>query len=154
MKLKLHVNGKQHEVEIEPQETLARVLRDKLGLIGVRVSCDEGECGACTVLIDGRPTASCLMLAAQAEGKEILTIEGLGSEENLHPIQEAFVEEQGFQCGFCTPGIILSTKAFLEQNPDPTPQEAAEAMVGHICRCGAYAHITRSVLKAAEKLKG
>ena len=154
MKLKLHVNGRQQELDIEPQETLAHVLREKLGLIGVRISCDEGECGACTVLIDGQPTASCLMLALQAEGKEILTIEGLGTEDNLHPIQEAFIEEQGFQCGFCTPGIILSTKAFLEQNSDPTPQEAAEAMGGHICRCGAYAHITRSVLKAAEKLKG
>jgi carbon-monoxide dehydrogenase small subunit len=154
MTVTLHVNGKKHELEIEAQETLANVLREKLGLIGVRISCDEGECGACTVLIDGQPTASCLMLALQAEGKEILTIEGLGAEDNLHPIQEAFIEEQGFQCGFCTPGIILSTKAFLEKNPDPTPQEAAEAMGGHICRCGAYAHITRSVLKAAEKLKG
>ena len=154
MKLTLHVNGTQHELEVEPQETLAHVLREKLGLIGVRISCDEGECGACTVLIDGLPTASCLMLAMQAEGKEILTIEGLGTEDNLHPIQEAFIEEQGFQCGFCTPGIILTTKAFLEQNPHPSAQEAAEAVSGHICRCGAYAHITRSVLKAAKKLEG
>ena len=154
MKLTLHVNGTQHELEVEPQETLANVLREKLGLIGVRISCNEGECGACTVLIDGLPTASCLMLAMQAEGKEILTIEGLGTEDNLHPIQEAFIEEQGFQCGFCTPGIILTTKAFLEHNPHPTPQEAAEAVSGHICRCGAYAHITRSVLKAAKKLEG
>ena len=154
MTLTLKVNGRQHELDIEPQETLANVLRERLGLIGVRVSCEEGECGACTVLIDGEPTASCLMLALQAEGKEIMTIEGLGTEDNLHPIQEAFIEEQGFQCGFCTPGIILTTKAFLEKNPDPTPEEAAEAVGGHICRCGAYAHITRSVLKAAEKLKG
>jgi carbon-monoxide dehydrogenase small subunit len=151
--VKLKVNDKNYELEIEPHETLARVLREKLGLVGVRISCEEGECGSCTVLIDGEPVASCLMLALQAEGKEITTIEGIGAEDSLHPIQEAFIEEQGFQCGFCTPGIILSTKAFLEKNPAPTPVEAAEAMSGHICRCGAYAHITRSVLKAAEKLR-
>lgn len=150
--IKLNVNGKVYELEVESHETLAKVLRDKLGLRGVRVSCQEGECGACTVLLDGKPVTSCIMLAMQAEGKEITTIEGLGTEDELHPIQEAFIEEQGFQCGFCTPGIILSTKAFLEKNPNPTPSEAASALSGHICRCGAYPHITRAVLNAAKKL--
>ena len=150
--IKLNVNGKIYELEIEPHETLANVLRNKLDLRGVRIYCEEGECGTCAVLLDGKPVTSCLMLAMQAEGKEITTIEGLGTEDNLHPIQEAFIEEQGFQCGFCTPGIILSTKAFLEKNPKPTPSEVATALSGHICRCGAYPHIIRSVLNAAQKL--
>lgn len=151
--IKLTVNGKIFKVEVEPYETLASVLRHKLDLRGVRISCEEGECGSCTVLLDGKPVTSCLMLAMQAEGKEITTIEGLGTTDNLHPIQEAFIEEQGFQCGFCTPGIILSTKALLENNSDPTPDEIASALGGHICRCGAYPHITKSVLNAANKLK-
>jgi aerobic-type carbon monoxide dehydrogenase small subunit (CoxS/CutS family) len=150
---KLTINGQVHEIEIEPHETLSQVLRNKLGLVGVRVSCGEGECGACTVLLDGEPVASCLMLALQAEGKQITTIEGLGTMESLHPIQEAFIEEQGYQCGFCTPGIILSTKAFLEKNPKPTAPQVAAALSGHICRCGAYVHIARSVLNAAQKLE-
>lgn len=148
----LNVNGKVYKLEIEPHETLANVLRNKLDLRGVRIYCEEGECGTCTVLLDGKPVTSCLMLAMQAEGKEITTIEGLGTEDNLHPIQEAFIEEQGFQCGFCTPGIILSTKNLLEKNPKPTPSEVATALSGHICRCGAYPHIIRSVLNAAQKL--
>jgi aerobic-type carbon monoxide dehydrogenase small subunit (CoxS/CutS family) len=151
---KLTINGQVHEIEIEPHESLSQVLRNKLGLLGVRVSCGEGECGACTVLLDGEPVASCLMLALQAEGKQITTIEGLGTMEALHPIQEAFIEEQGYQCGFCTPGIILSTKAFLEKNPKPTASQVAAALSGHICRCGAYVHIARSVLNAAKKLEG
>ncbi len=150
--IKLNVNGKVYELEVEPHEALAKVLRDRLGLRGVRVSCQQGECGSCTVLLDGKPVTSCIMLAMQAEGKEITTIEGVGTEDELHPIQEAFIEEQGFQCGFCTPGIILSTKAFLEKNPNPTSSEVASALSGHICRCGAYPHITRSVLNAAKKL--
>jgi carbon-monoxide dehydrogenase small subunit len=150
----LRVNDQEHELEINPQETLAEVLRSKLGLFGVHVSCDAGDCGTCTVLLDGEPVASCLMLAMQAEGKEIITIEGIGTEENLHPIQEAFIEEQGFQCGYCTPGIILSTKALLERNPGPEPTEIAEALNGHICRCGAYPHIIRSVLSASNKMRG
>ena len=150
---KLTVNGQVHELEIEPHETLGEVLRNKLGLQGVRVACNEGECGACTVLLDGEPVTSCLMLAMQAEGKEITTIEGLGTGDKLHPIQKAFIEEQGFQCGFCTPGVILSTKAFLEKNPKPDASEVASALRGHICRCGAYPYIIKSVLNAAEKME-
>ena len=150
---KLNINGRFHELEIAPDEILADVLRNKLGLYGVRVSCGEGESGSCTILLDGKPVTSCLMLAIQAEGKEIITIEGLSDGETLHPIQEAFIEEQGFQCGFCTPGIILSTKAFLEENSQPKTEEVSEALTGHVCRCGAYPYIIKSVLSAAEKLK-
>ena len=117
---KLAVNGKEFEVEIKPHESLADVLRNQLDLIGVRVSCNEGECGSCTVIMDGKPVTACIVLGMQAEGKEILTIEGLGTVDNLHPIQQAYIEEQGFQCAFCTPGFILATKAFLDENPDPT----------------------------------
>ena len=154
IKLKLMINDNIHELEIEPHEILADVLQKKLGLIGVRVSCGEGECGACTILMDGKPVLACMMLAMQAEDKEILTIEGLGTYENLHPIQEAFVEEHGFQCGFCTPGVILSTKNLLETNPNSSPSEIAMSLSGHICRRGAYPKIIKSVQKAAEKMEG
>ncbi|MEI6448814.1 MAG: (2Fe-2S)-binding protein [Actinomycetes bacterium] len=148
-----HVNGQRHELEIEPHETLAEVLRERLGLHGVRVSCGEGECGSCTVLLDGLPATSCLMLALQAEGREITTIEGLGTEDDLHPLQQAFIDEQGFQCGVCTPGIILSSKALLDGNPHPTADEVATALSGHVCRCGAYTQIVRSVLRAADEME-
>jgi len=151
--LKLKINDNIHELEIEPHEILANVLQKRLGLIGVRVSCGEGECGACTILMDGKPVLACMMLAMQAEDKEILTIEGLGTYDNLHPIQEAFVEEHGFQCGFCTPGVILSTKNLLETNPNSSPSEIAMSLSGHICRCGAYPKIIKSVQKAAEKME-
>jgi aerobic carbon-monoxide dehydrogenase small subunit len=149
-----HVNGQLHEVDVDPDERLSDMLRNKLGLIGVRESCGEGECGTCTILVDGIPKTSCLMLAMQAEGREITTIEGLGTRQQLHPIQESFIEKQGFQCGFCTPGMILTTKAFLEKNPNPTAEEASQAISGSICRCGAYPYIVESVLDASEKLKG
>ena len=149
----LLVNGRAHEVDIAPHERLSDVLRNKLGLYGVRVSCSEGECGSCTIIMDGKPVTACLVLGMQAEGKEITTIEGLGTVDDLHPIQEAYIEEQGFQCGFCTPGLILTTKVFLDENPDPNEQEAALAVSGNICRCGAYPYIVKSVLTAARKLK-
>jgi carbon-monoxide dehydrogenase small subunit len=153
IKLKLMINDHIHELAIEPHEILADVLNKRLGFIGVRVSCGEGECGACTILMDGKPVLACMMLAMQAEGKEILTIEGLGTYDNLHPIQEAFVEEHGFQCGFCTPGVILSTKNLLETNPNSSPSEIAMSLSGHICRCGAYPKIIKSVQKAAQKME-
>ena len=149
----LKVNGRSFPIESRASRTLADVLRGELGLIGVRVSCSEGECGSCTVLVDGEPCTSCMMLVDQGVGREIETIEGIGTPENLHPIQEAFIEEQGFQCAFCTPGIIMTAKAFLAENPDPTPDEVSVAMSGNICRCGAYPYIVRSVLRAAEKMK-
>jgi carbon-monoxide dehydrogenase small subunit len=150
---KLIVNGHDYEVEIAPHETLAHVLRKKLGLTGVRFSCGRGECGACTILMEGKPVPSCMILAMQAEAKEIVTIEGLGTKDNLNPIQQAFIDEHGFQCGFCTPGVILSAKALLDVNPKPTPSEVAVALSGHICRCGSYPQIIRSVLRAAGKLE-
>ena len=150
---KLAVNGKEFEVEIKPHESLADVLRNQLDLIGVRVSCNEGECGSCTVIMDGKPVTACIVLGMQAEGKEILTIEGLGTVDNLHPIHQAYIEEQGFQCAFCTPGFILATKAFLAENPAPTAEEAAIGISGNICRCGAYPYIVQSVLSAARKLR-
>ena len=146
----LKVNGRPVEISDRGDRTLATALREDLGLIGVRVSCAEGECGSCTVLVDDKPMTSCLMLAQQAEGKEIVTIEGMAKGDDLHPIQQAFIEEQGFQCGFCTPGLILSAKAFLDENPNPTTDEVSVAMSGNICRCGAYPYIVKAVLKAAE----
>lgn len=148
----INVNGTTYQLDLGPDHTLAEVLNKHLGLRGVRISCAEGECGSCTIMIDGVPMTCCLMLAKQAEGKEITTIEGIGSIDHLHPIQECFIEEQGYQCGFCTPGIILTTKVFLEANPNPTPTEIATALDGHICRCGAYPHIIRSVMNAAKRL--
>lgn len=149
----LKVNGRPVEISDRGDRTLASALREDLGLIGARVSCAEGECGSCTVLVDGLPMTSCLMLAQQAEGKNITTIEGLADGDNLHPIQQAFIDEQGFQCGFCTPGLILSTKAFLEENPNPTADEVSVGMSGNICRCGAYPYIVKAVLKAAETMR-
>ena len=150
---RLIVNGRAYEVEIRPHEKLSDVLRKQLGFYGVRVSCSEGECGSCTVIMDSKPVTACLVLGMQAEGREITTIEGLGTVDDLHPIQEAYIEEQGFQCGFCTPGLILMTKVFLEENPDPDEDQAALAMSGNICRCGAYPYIVKSVLTAARKLR-
>jgi carbon-monoxide dehydrogenase small subunit len=149
----LKVNGRLVEISDRGDRTLASALREDLGLIGARVSCAEGECGSCTVLVDGLPMTSCLMLAQQAEGKNITTIEGLADGDNLHPIQQSFIDEQGFQCGFCTPGLILSTKAFLEENPNPTADEVSVGMSGNICRCGAYPYIVKAVLKAAETMR-
>jgi len=150
----LHVNGREYQLEFPPHETLGQVLNKRLGLTGVRLSCEEGECGACTVLMDDKPVNACMVLAMQAEGKEIVTIEGLGSPQNLHPIQQAYIDEHGFQCSFCTPGFILSTKSLLDANPHPQPDEIAAALSGHICRCGSYPKIIRSVLRAAEMLDG
>ena len=147
----LRVNGVDQVVEIAPHDTLAQVLNGRLGLDGVRISCEEGECGACTVLVDGEPIDSCMMLAVQAGERDILTIEGLGTPDNLHPIQQAFVEEHGFQCGFCTPGFVLSTKALLDTTPHPDAAEIAAGLSGHICRCGSYPNIIRAVQRAAEE---
>jgi aerobic carbon-monoxide dehydrogenase small subunit len=152
--VKFTINGEDREVQVEPQWTLAYVLRDKLRLTGTKVVCDEGSCGACTVLVNGQPILSCMTLASTVEGKNIVTIEGLADGEALHPIQEAFLEEHGSQCGYCTPGFILTTKALLDSNPHPTINEIKMALSGNICRCGGYEHIINSVLSAAEKISG
>lgn len=152
----LNVNRDEHEVEVWPADTLADVLREKLGLTGTKTMCNEGECGSCTVLIDGKPVLSCLTLAAECEGKDILTIEGLADPETgeLHPVQKAFVELSGMQCGMCTPGMILTAKALLDTNPSPTEDEVREALAGNLCRCGNYKRITQCVLAAAGMMKG
>jgi len=151
----LHVNGDQYEVTPSSTATLADVLRDELGLMGIRLMCNEGACGACTVLMDGEPTLSCMMPVMEAEGKEILTIEGLPDPVTgeLHPIQQAFVDHNALQCGFCTPGMIMSAKALLDKNPDPTEKEIRKALSGNICRCGTYRKITEAVLDAAARLR-
>jgi carbon-monoxide dehydrogenase small subunit len=149
---KLRVNGVTYEVTIEPRRTLLEVLRDNLGLTGAKKACDTGDCGACTVLMDGKPVASCLVLAVEAQGKDIITIEGLAKDGQPHPIQQAFVDHGAIQCGFCTPGMILSTKALLDKNPKPTEDEVKDAIAGNLCRCTGYAKIIEAILAASQKL--
>ena len=148
----LTVNGETYEVMIKPSETLLEVLREKLGLTGTKHGCDNGKCGACTVLIDGKAVRSCLTLAISVRDREITTIEGLADNGNLHPIQKAFIEHGAVQCGFCAPGMIMFTKSFLEENPEPQDQEIREALSGNICRCTGYVKIIEAI-KAASKYK-
>ena len=149
----LKVNGINYQVEVEPWRTLVEVLRETLGLTGTKKSCNEGECGACTVMMDGRPVASCLVLAVDAQGKEIVTIEGLSEGERLHPIQEAFLKHGAIQCGFCTPGMVISAKALLDQNPRPTKAEVRKAISGNLCRCTGYQHIVDSIMAASKMME-
>ncbi len=146
----LNVNGTDHQIEVDHRWTLLRVLRDVLGLTGAKRGCDRGECGACTVLVDGDPVCSCSMLALQVGGRQVRTVEGLGDANNLNVLQEAFLAEDGGQCGFCTPGFIMSATALLESNTDPTEDEIKAALVGNICRCNAYGRIIESVKAAAK----
>lgn len=147
------VNGKSHELAIDPHILLVEVLRDELGLTGTKHSCGIGHCGACTVLIDGTPTLSCLALALTVRGKNIVTIEGLAKGTTLHPIQQAFIDYGAIQCGYCTPGMILSAKALLDKNPSPTRGEVKQALSGNLCRCTGYVKIVDAVLAAAEAMK-
>lgn len=148
--LAIKVNGKLHSLTVEPNRTLLEVLREDLGFTGTRQACDTGGCGACTVIIDGRPVYSCLVLAADCEGKDILTIEGLASNGNLHPIQEAFIKYGAIQCGFCTPGMVMSAKALLDENPEPTEQDVRKAIAGNLCRCTGYAKIVEAILSTGK----
>ena len=150
----LRVNGSEHILDVPDNKTLLEVLREELELTGAKEGCDRGECGSCTVLINGKPFRSCMVLAAEAQGKDVLTIEGLAKSGKLHPIQEAFIERQGVQCGFCTSGMILTAYAFLKDNPDPTKEEVVRAMSGNICRCTGYTKIIDSIMFAAKKSKG
>ncbi len=154
LQIKLKVNGKEQELMVRPNETLLELVRNRLGLTGTKQSCDMEVCGACTVLLDGKPVSSCTTLAFEARNREITTIEGLASSVRLHPIQKAFLEKGGFQCGFCTPGMILTAKALLEENPNPTEEEIREYMHGNLCRCTGYEMIVESVLAAAAKMRG
>lgn len=153
--IQLKVNGVMESVYVEPWWTLAKVLREQLGLTGTKVGCEVGECGACTVLVDGKAMRSCLLLAVKAKGKEIITIEGLKVRDGeLHPIQEAFIEHFAVQCGYCTPGMIISSKALLDENPRPTENEIKEGLRGNLCRCTGYTKIIEAVSAAADKMAG
>jgi carbon-monoxide dehydrogenase small subunit len=146
------VNGTRYERTVEPRLLLSDFLRHDLGLTGTHVSCEHGVCGSCTILFDGQPVRSCLMFAVQANGHEILTVEGLGTPEDLHPLQEAFWEAHSVQCGFCTPGILMTLVPFLEENPNPNESEIRAAISGNLCRCTGYQHIVDGVKLAAQKM--
>jgi carbon-monoxide dehydrogenase small subunit len=146
----LHVNGVLRPATVPARRLLSDCLRHDLRLTGTHVGCEHGVCGACTVLVDGRPMRSCLMLAVSAEGAEITTVEGLGTPEDMHPVQQAFRECHGLQCGFCTPGFLTTIAAFIEDNPEPTEDEAREAISGNLCRCTGYQNIVKATLRAAE----
>jgi len=151
--IKLIVNGRKQEIYVEPRRTLLDALRKDLGITGTKKGCDEGTCGACTVILDGKAIYSCMVLAIECEGRSIETIEGLEKEGQLHPIQRAFIDYDGLQCGFCTPGQIMSVKALLDKNPKPTTEELHHSLVGNLCRCGAYPKIIKAALKAAENYR-
>ena len=153
VKLALNVNGRTHSLMVEPRWTLLYVLRDRLGLTGTKPGCERGECGACTILIDGVARYSCLTLALEAAGTQITTLEGLMRGEELGPVQKAFHEEDAFQCGYCTPGQIVNAEGLLRKTPDPTIEQIREGMSGNLCRCGAYANIFRAVQRASELKK-
>ena len=150
--LKLIVNDKEYERAVRPNMTLDEFLREELSLTGTKIGCGEGECGACTVLMEGVSLNSCCVLALEAEGKNITTIEGVASGTELHPIQRAFIEVGAVQCGYCTPGMVLSTKAFLDKNPTPTEMETRHALSGNLCRCTGYQKIVEAVLCAADEM--
>lgn len=151
--IELTINGRKYRVTVEPRETLIGVLRERLGLTGAKPGCERGECGACTVLIDGSTRYSCMTLAVEAVGREITTIEGLSVNEELSSVQQAFIDEDGYQCGFCTPGQVMAAEGLLRANPAPTIDDVRVGMSGNLCRCGAYGHIFKAVQKAAATRK-
>jgi carbon-monoxide dehydrogenase small subunit len=153
-RITVSVNGVRTVAEVEPRLLLSHLIRRGLGLTGTHMGCDTTNCGACTVLVDGTPVKSCTMLAVQADGHEITTVEGLATASELHPLQEGFQAEHGLQCGFCTPGMMLAAKALLDRNPGPTEEEVRWALSGNLCRCTGYQNIVKSVLWAAAKLRG
>jgi aerobic carbon-monoxide dehydrogenase small subunit len=149
----LKVNGEKHKVDVKAHWSLAYVIREKIGLTGTKTACEMGTCGSCTVIMDGQAIFSCLKLAVDAEGTDIITIEGLEEEGKLHPLQSSFMEHHGMQCGYCTPGMIMSAKALLDKNPRPTELGVREAIGGHLCRCGTYPRIVKSIMAAADTMK-
>jgi len=153
MNIVVTVNGQVYERAVEPRLLLSDFLRHDLALTGTHVGCEHGVCGACTILFDGQPARSCLMFAVQADGHQVTTVEGLGTPDNLHPIQEAFMEAHGAQCGFCTPGFLMTLVPFLEEHPDPGDDEIREAIAGNLCRCTGYQHIVDAVKLAAGKMR-
>ena len=153
VRISLKVNGRAHTTEVEPRLLLVHYLRDALGLTGTHVGCETSLCGACTVLLDGKAVKSCTLLAVQADGADLTTIEGLARDGKLHPVQEGFWEEHGLQCGYCTPGMILAGAALLAGNPDPGEAEIRRAIAGNLCRCTGYQHIVNAIQSAARKMK-
>lgn len=154
IEIALTVNGTAHQVMAEPRETLLEVLRNRLDITGPKLICDRGSCGGCTVYLDGKTVYACMTLAVEAQGKEIVTIEGLAPSNSLHPVQEAFMEEDAMQCGFCTPGFVMSMASALDKNPSASLEEVKEEMTGHVCRCGAYAQIFKAAETARRKMGG
>lgn len=152
MEISLYVNGELHRLEVEPNTLLLNLLRDRLGLTGAKYGCGIGECGACTVLLDGEAVLACMTLAVDCDGRRVETVEGLSQGEELHPIQRAYLEEAAVQCGFCTPGFILTTKALLSENPHPSEEEIRAYLKGNLCRCTGYVSIVKAVQRAAEEL--
>jgi carbon-monoxide dehydrogenase small subunit len=150
-RVRLQVNGADHDVQVEPRQLLVHLLREKLGLTGTHVGCDTSNCGACTVHLDGRAVKSCTVLAVQADGAQVTTIEGMGDESALHPMQEAFWANHGLQCGYCTPGMIMAAADLLNRNPNPSEEEVRTALEGNLCRCTGYHNIVKAVLDAAGK---
>jgi len=153
-RVEIRVNGERRAADIEPRLLLAHLLRQGFSLTGTHTGCDTTNCGACTVLFDGQPVKSCTMLAVQADGHDVMTVEGLATASELHPVQEGFKDEHGLQCGFCTPGMMLSAKALLDENPNPTEDEVRWALSGNLCRCTGYQNIVKAVLWAAQKMGG
>ncbi|MYC35864.1 MAG: (2Fe-2S)-binding protein [Chloroflexi bacterium] len=151
MQIRLQVNGQTHNLDIPSHHSLLDVLREELDLTGSKRGCDRGECGSCTVLLDGKPVYSCITLAAQVRGRSVVTVEGLANDGQLDPVQQAFLDEDGGQCGYCTPGFLMSARALLDTNPNPTDAEIREALSGNLCRCNAYGRILQSVRTAAER---
>jgi carbon-monoxide dehydrogenase small subunit len=154
MLVKVAINGEKHEAEVEPRLLLVHLIRENLRLTGTHIGCDTSHCGACTVLLDGRPVKSCTMFAVQAHGREITTVEGLEQDGKLHPLQESFMAEHGLQCGYCTPGMLMTGVAFLKKNPSPTEDDIRWAISGNLCRCTGYVNIVKSIQHAAAKLQG
>jgi carbon-monoxide dehydrogenase small subunit len=154
MNVTIKVNGEVHCASVAPETTLLSLLRDNFNLTGAKLGCDVGDCGACTVIVDGMPVNSCLMLAGQADGREVLTVEGLAAPDRLHPIQKAFEDHAALQCGFCGPAVILSAKALLDENPAPTLQEIRDALAGNLCRCTGYTKMIEAIHDAAAVLRG
>jgi carbon-monoxide dehydrogenase small subunit len=152
MRVNLSINGEQHEADVEPRLLLVHMLRDVLRLTGTHIGCDTTHCGACTILMDGRPVKSCTIFAVQARGKQLMTVEGLEQDGKLHPLQEGFMAEHGLQCGYCTPGMLMTSVAFLKKNPRPSEDDIRRAISGNLCRCTGYVNIVKAVQHAAAKL--
>jgi aerobic carbon-monoxide dehydrogenase small subunit len=154
MLVKLSINGEKHEADVEPRLLLVHMLRDVLRLTGTHIGCDTTHCGACTILVNGRPVKSCTMFAVQAQGKELMTVEGLEQNGKLHPLQDGFMAEHGLQCGYCTPGMLMTSYAFLKTHPSPTEDDIRWAISGNLCRCTGYVNIVKAVQHAAAKMAG